>query len=204
MHQAKVDEINATISAITGIPVTNATVNSVYSDYIQQLPAVETIEAFLPSHQMAIAQLALTSCSELVDSNPGFFAGFDFDQGAQAAFGPAAPGVPDVDQQANRALVIEPLLSAAMNVDLSNAANNLSSQPAESDISDLLGAGASQDLDTGLNTVAYDSLITRLINTCTPVGLATTCSLEDSIPRTAQIVKAVCAAAVGGAVMLVQ
>ena len=59
-------------------------------------------------------------------------------------------------------------------------------------------------LDTGLNVVAYDSLITQLINTCTPVDPATTCTLENTIPRTAQIVKAVCAAAVGGAVMLVQ
>ena len=34
---------------------------------------------------------------------------------------------------------------------------------------DALGAGASQTLDTGSNTVAYDSLITQLIDTCTPV-----------------------------------
>jgi len=198
------EEINATIATITGIPVTNAAVNSVYMDYIQQLPAVEAIDAFLPSHQMAIAQLALTSCSELVDSNPGFFAGFDFNETAQTAFGPAAPGVPDLTQQDNRGLVIEPLMTAVMNVDPLNAANNLTSQPGEADISGLLGAGAAQNLDTGINVVAYDSLITQLINTCTPVAPATTCSLEDSIPRTAQIVKAVCAAAAGGAVMLVQ
>jgi len=202
------EEINATIAAITGVP----TVKSVYTDYFQQLPTVEAIDAFLPSHQMAIAQLALTSCSELlndglVDGKHDFFPGFDFKESAQTAFGPAgppAPGVPGAIQLANRSLVIEPLLTAAMNVDLLDADNNLTSQPLETDIRGLLGAGDPQNLDTGLNVVAYDSLITQLINTCTPVDPATTCTLEDTPTRTVQIVKAVCAAAVGGAVMLVQ
>jgi len=165
---------------------------------------VEAIDAFLPSHQMAIAQLALASCSELVDTNPGYFAGFAFNQTAQAAFGPAAPGVPDVTQQANRDLVIAPLLQAVLNVDPLDASNNLSTQPDEIGTHALLGAGAAQDLDTGTNIIAYDSLISKLINTCTPVQPATTCTLEDTIARTAQIVKAVCAAAIGGAVMVVQ
>ena len=72
------DEINASISTITGIPVTNAVVDGVFDDYIQQLPTIEAIDAFLSSHQMAIAQLVLTSCSVLVDTNPGYFAPFDF------------------------------------------------------------------------------------------------------------------------------
>ena len=55
-----------------------------------------------------------------------------------------------------------------------------------------------------MNVVAYDSLITQLINTCTPVPPAVDCSLEDTVARTAQIVKAVCAAAAGSAVMVVQ
>jgi hypothetical protein len=198
------EELNSTIAAITGIPVTNSAVKSVYTSYLQQFPSVEAIDAFLPSHQMAIAQLALTSCNELVDSNPGFFAGFDFNQNAQTAFGPAALGVPNVTQQDNRNLVIAPLLKAAMNVDPLDASNNLSTQPDETDIADLLGAGTAQNLDTGLNMVAYDSLITKLINTCTPVPPATTCSLENTNARTAQIVKAVCAAATGAAVMTVQ
>lgn len=198
------EELNSTIAAITGIPVTNNAVKSVYTSYLQQFPSVEAIDAFLPSHQMAIAQLALTSCSELVDTNPGFFAGFDFNQTARTAFGPVAPGLPDVTQQTNRNLVIAPLLEAVMNVDPLDASNNLSTQPGESDIVDLLGAGAAQNLDTGTNVVAYDSLITQLINTCTPVAPATTCSPENTNARTAQIVKAVCAAATGGAVMTVQ
>jgi hypothetical protein len=198
------EEINSTIAAITGVPTTNAAVRGVYDDYIQQLPTVEAIDAFLPSHQMAIAQLALTSCSELVDNNQGFFNGFNFSQSARTAFGPLAPGLPDVTQQANRLLVIDPILTAAMNVDQVNASNNLSSQPGEVEISNLLGAGGSLNLDTGSQLVAYDSLITQLINTCTPLVPGNPCTPEDTIPRTAQIVKAVCASATGGAVMLVQ
>jgi len=195
------EEINATIATITGIPVTNATVEAVYDDYFQQLPTVEAIDAFLPSHQMAIAQLAMTSCSELVDNNKPFFTGFDFTETAMTAFGPVFPGLPDATQQANRKMIIDPLMAAAMNVD---PGNNLTSQPDEAEIEGLLGAGGLQDLDIGPTLVAYDSLITKLINTCTPVDPATTCSLEDTALRTEQIVKAVCASAVGGATMLVQ
>ena len=57
-------EISATISAITGIPVNDnrtfgnpVSVKGTYDSYIQQLPTTEAIDAFLPSHQMAIAQL---------------------------------------------------------------------------------------------------------------------------------------------------
>jgi hypothetical protein len=194
------EEINVTISEITGVPVTNAAVESVYDDYIQQLPTSETIGAFLPSHQMAIAQLSLTSCSELVEDRVGnnisraaYFPGFNFSNSAQSAF----------TTQAQRDAIIEPLLTAAMNVDQITPTNNLNSQPAELEVADLLSSPASQNLDTGQNIVAYDSLISEMLS-CTPVAPATTCTPIDTVPRTAQIVKAVCAVATGGAVMLVQ
>ena len=162
--------------------MTNGAVNTVYDNYIQQLPTVETIDAFLPSHQMAIAQLALTSCSELVDNNPGFFAPFAF-TGAASAF----------DNATKRAQVIDPLLTAVMNVDQGDPTNNLTSQPVETEISDMLGSSATQDLDPGLSGDAYESLITEML-----VGS------PDTVARTEQIVKALCAVATGGAVMLVQ
>lgn len=181
------EEINSTIAEITGVPVTNAAVAGVYDDYIQQLPTGEAIEAFLPSHQMAIAQLSLTSCSELVDNNPGYFdlVNFSFGNTAQNAF----------VTQAQRDAIINPLLTAAMNVDQATPANNLNTQPAELEIADLLSAPGvlSQDLDPALSGDAYSSLITEMLSD----GVNTTA-------RTAQIVKAVCAVATGGAVMLVQ
>ena len=50
------------------------------------------------------------------------------------------------------------------------------------------------DLEPGLTGDSYDSLITEMLNN----------TGTHSDTRTQQIVKAVCAAAVGGAVMLVQ
>ena len=191
-------EINVSIAEITGVPVTNPAIAGVYGDYIQQLPTVETIQAFLPSHQMAIAQLALTSCSELVDdrgdiSRAAYFTGFNFATSAQTAF----------DTQAKRDAIIEPLLTAAMNVDQVAPVNNLITQPLELEIADLLSSPAAQDLDPALAGDSYDSLISEMLG-CTPLSPATTCTPIDTVPRTAQIVKAVCAVATGGAVMLVQ
>ena len=182
------EEINVSIAEMTGVPVTNAAVGAVYDDYVQQLPTVEAIGAFLPSHQMAIAQLALTSCSELVEGNgdisrAAYFPGFIFGTGAQTAF----------DTQAERDSIINPLLTAAMNVDQATPANNLITQPVELEVADLLSSPIARDLDPALTGDTYDSLITEMLS-----------DLVDTPARTEQIVKAACAVATGGAVMLVQ
>jgi hypothetical protein len=247
------EEISATISAITGIAVNNdqiiapipVTVKGTYDSYIQQLPSTEAIDAFLPSHQMAIAQLSLASCHILVETNPTYFPrGFDaggldvdiMDLDAQEAFGfpplaaagtsyvPAqSNGDPTTFQNANRAAVVEPLLTAAMNVDLVTPANDLDSQPvvgmigdpdavpSVSGVSTLLGSGETQNLDPAIVdpmatpplTDDYESLITQMLG-CTPVLPATTCAPLNTPARTKQIFKALCAVAVGSAAMLVQ
>lgn len=187
------EEINSTIAAITGVPVTNGQVQNVYNDYIQQLPSVEDISAFLPSHQMAIAQLAMTSCSELVEGNgsiprAAYFPGFDFGAVETSAF----------DTPAKRGLVIDPLLTAAMNVNIANAADNLLTQPDQGEASDLLGAAAPAPIEAGYP--AYNSLIDEVLAApCNPPFC-----VANSTSRTRQVVKAVCAVATGGAVMLVQ
>ncbi len=180
------DEINASIAAMTGIAVTNSAVDTVFQQYRQQLPTVETIGAFLPSHQMAIAQLALTSCSELVNTNPGYFGGFNFGASASTAF----------DNLTKRNQILDPLLAAAANVVGPGSASNLTSQPDDTELRDALTSPVTQDLDTvRLPGETYESLITQM-QTCLP-GC-------DITARTAEIVKAVCAAAVGGAIMLIQ
>jgi hypothetical protein len=213
------EEINATIAAITGVDITNTAMRNVYDDYFQQLPSVEAIDAFLPSHQMAIAQLTLTSCSELVEGRgtvaPGeFFLGFDFNLMSQEAFGPPPPSVdgyypdpdpadPDSDQLANRGLIIDPLLTRTMNVVAPSHANNLTSQPDSEVIHNMLGSDQIQVLDGDIADSDYTSLIDQMLM-CKPAPETTTCTPVNSNPRTAQIIKAVCAAAIGGAVMLVQ
>ena len=187
------EEIHMTISEITGVPIGdtgNAAVQAVYDDYLQQLPAVEAIDAFLPSHQMAVAQLALTSCSELVEdagARAAYFPGFDFGAGSLTAF----------DNATKRAQVIDPILTAVMNVDQVTPANNLTTQPLETTIHDMWGSTAQQHLDdpAAASGDEYDSLITELL--ASP-------SNTDTAARTRQIVKAVCAAVTGGAVMIVQ
>ncbi|HKE42917.1 MAG TPA: LamG domain-containing protein [Steroidobacteraceae bacterium] len=61
------DEINASMAAITGVSPNVASVKATYDTVKQQLPAVENIQAFLASHQVAIAQMAISYCSALVD-----------------------------------------------------------------------------------------------------------------------------------------
>ena len=102
-----------------------------YDDYIQQLPAVEAIDAFLPSHQMAVAQLALTSCSELVENNAGaFFTGRPTSQiRLRLSTSPTARITTAGRYAGERAQIIDPVLTAAMNVDQGLPANNLTTQP---------------------------------------------------------------------------
>lgn len=64
-------EINASMSRVTGVPVTDSTVAALYASEEQSLPAVPQINAFTASEQAAISQLAGAYCSELV-SNPSY------------------------------------------------------------------------------------------------------------------------------------
>ena len=73
------DEINATMSDLTGVAPT--AVSATYDVLRQQLPAVETIDSFLSAHQMAIAQLSIEYCSAMVDDTTlrnAFFGNLDF------------------------------------------------------------------------------------------------------------------------------
>ena len=180
------DEINASISSMTGVSASNPAVTAVYQSYKQQLPSVENINGFLSSNQMAIAQMALTYCNELVDNNgsitrDSYFNNFDFSQDEPSAFNSPAK----LDR------ILTPLLAAAMNID---GVGNLTSQPVETEIRDMLGSTTGQNLD---GYGAYTSLIQQMITQC---GGATC----GTAARTEEIVKATCAAAVGGAVMLIQ
>src|SRR6185503_6021326 len=57
------DELNATLSQITGVPQTNARVVATYDLVKQALPAVEKFATFGPSQQTALAQLAIQYCT---------------------------------------------------------------------------------------------------------------------------------------------
>ncbi|MDG9667973.1 LamG domain-containing protein [Hahella sp. CR1] len=113
------DEINATMSAITGVNASDPGVKSTFETVKQQLPTVENINTFLASHQMGVTQLAIQYCDALVEDNTlrsAFFPGFDFNASASSAF-----------SGAGRDLIIDPLLDKGMGV-------NLASQPDSADV----------------------------------------------------------------------
>jgi hypothetical protein len=116
------DEIDASYAAITNIDrVTfqrgvEFPVEETFQELRQSLPAVEDIEAFVSSHQVAIAQLAIQYCDAAVEANT-LWPGFDFDAAPGTAFDPA-----------NRAVFVEPLIERA--VGHSSTSAPLGSQPA--------------------------------------------------------------------------
>ena len=186
------DEINATMSAVTGVPVTDPTVAATFESYKQQLPSVENISAFLSSHQMGVAQMAMSYCNVLTQNDKAlaaddanrFFKGFDFSRTASVAF-----------DATSKSQIIDPLLIGLMNYDAATPTNNLATQPDASEIKDVLAASTDLDLDAALTDDSYSSLITTMTQ-CMP-----DC---DTTARTEEIVIAVCAATLGSAITVIQ
>jgi Concanavalin A-like lectin/glucanases superfamily len=64
-------QINSTFSQLTGVPTSNAAVAATYSGSAgvqQQLPAVNTLEAFSSADQVGVAQLAVQYCNQVMTS----------------------------------------------------------------------------------------------------------------------------------------
>ncbi len=90
------DELNATMSELTGIGSTDPGVAATYATIKQSLPTVETIDTFVSAHPVAVAQLSIQYCNALVE-NPSarstYFPGFDFNAAPSTAFAPAGRAV---------------------------------------------------------------------------------------------------------------
>lgn len=115
-------EINASMSKITGVPVTNSNVVATYTTVKQQLPTSTSAESFLSAQQMGVAQMAIEYCSELVDDTtlrntffPNFIGNFGLD--VNNAF----------DTTLERDRVINPLYTNVVG-------SNLLTQPGETDM----------------------------------------------------------------------
>ncbi len=111
------DEINVTLSTMTTVSTQDAGVRSTFLTVRQSLPAVETIEAFLSAHEMAIAQLSIAYCSALVDDTAlrsAYFPSFatNFSTAANLAF----------DTAQERDAVLDPLVANMLG-------NNVNSGP---------------------------------------------------------------------------
>ena len=84
------DEINATMAAVTGVDPETPAIDTTYQSLRQSLPAVEDIQAFLSSHQVAIAQLAIEYCNALIEGPQAAsffnFTNFSFSQSPDVAY----------------------------------------------------------------------------------------------------------------------
>ena len=104
------DEIGATFAAITGVDPTTPAVDMTFQELRQSLPAIEDVNTFLSSHQVAIAQLAIQYCDAAIGSNASpnpdaaaYWPAFNFDQAASTAF-----------SIANRGNFVDPLIARAV------------------------------------------------------------------------------------------
>ena len=166
------DEINSSLSAMTGIPITHPDIMETFQGadgnggVFRQMPSDEAIDGFLVSHQMGITQLAVKYCNILATSDT-----------RMATFFPGFNPSGDAFTTVSRAALIDPLLHAllAHNID---GGDQLADQPSVEDSRQRLNA---------------------LIDTMT-----SSCGGSCSNSQTDNAVTAVCAAALGSAVMLIQ
>ena len=116
-------EIHASMSAVTTVPMNNSAVKTAFEQLKQQLPSVTNMDGFLASNQMAVTQMAIKYCDQLVETQnlrENYFTGFDFSQNASSAF-----------TTQDRHLILTPLTTKMLGTSLSD-------QPSNSDVIDEL------------------------------------------------------------------
>jgi hypothetical protein len=175
------DEINATMATITGMD--DQLVRSEFESIRQQLPAVETIEGFLSAHQMAIAQLSIAYCHELVEDSAKRAEFFNFPNPLSGDAFFNSPAVTAFDTTA-KDQIAGALFERMSGLPGTGAALGNALTRAQIEV-ELIGPGP--------------NLFDRLEQNC---SLDTNCSADAG--RTRAVVKAMCAATLGGAGVLVQ
>ncbi len=110
------NEINASLSSVTGVSMNDAGAKSTYLLVQQQLPGVPTLESFLAANQVGVAQLAIQYCDSLVESASAssYFPGLNFAASPATAF-------------ANTNPLINPLIANGVGI-------NIASQPDDVDV----------------------------------------------------------------------
>jgi hypothetical protein len=109
------DEINATMSNLTGVSQQTPAVKATFATVKQALPTIESIDTFVSGHPVAIAQLSIQYCNSLVDDTSkraAYFPNFDFNAGPPIAF-----------DAAGRAIVLDSLVSHMMRTNLGTDPN---------------------------------------------------------------------------------
>ena len=143
----------------------------------QSIPAIEDVETFLSSHEIGIAQLAIEYCNALINDSgarAAMFPGFNFGVVPATAYSGAA-----------RDNLIDPLLARMLGQ--IDGVTDIQTQPTYIELRDELGyVNAAPD---HLNLV--DKLMSSPDHT-------------ETVQRTGDIAKGVCAAALGNGAVLIQ
>jgi hypothetical protein len=101
-------EVNATMSMMTGIPISNPDVMGTYNGVFQAMPVQTKIAGFISSQQMGITQLAIKYCAVLVDNTiarANYWPNFNWSAGLGTAFN-------------NRSAVTDPLVANILGLNL--------------------------------------------------------------------------------------
>jgi hypothetical protein len=62
-------QLNSTFAQLTGVPTTNAAVVTTYQSVQQQLPPINTLEAYSSANHVGVAQLAVQYCDQVMSSS---------------------------------------------------------------------------------------------------------------------------------------
>jgi hypothetical protein len=145
------DELNATLSLITGVPQTNSRVVATYSLVKQALPTIEKFATFGPAQQTALAQLAIQYCNVLVEDGTRrqtFFGNVNVGGSGTAVFGNA--GSPNTT---NRNQIIDALLSRGVGSGLTVQPTDATVRAEINVLIDKLNAGPTGSANGGASTV---------------------------------------------------
>jgi hypothetical protein len=170
------DKINATMAAVTGVSPNTAAVKSTFTGIRQSLPAVDSIEAFLSSHQTAIAQLAIQYCDALVESSNAstYFPNLNLSGDPATVFG----------TNAGKDLLIDPLINNMVGT-------NVTSQPSATEL---------KNPYTPSNTAAEGPTRPGLYGL---IDTLKACSGASCTNRTKLVAKATCGAVLGSGATLI-
>jgi len=170
-------QVNSTFSQLTGIPTSNMSVISTYQNVQQQLPAVNTLEAYSSAAQVGVAQLAVQYCQQVMGTasiQAKVFPGVTFSQSTYStvtANGTDAAGNTQYTASGQAATVIADLAA------LSVGSGTLTHQPATSTVTNEL-----------------TNLVGNLCSGSTPC---------NSTARVSAVTVGACAAALGNADVLI-
>lgn len=216
------EKINATMSALTGVPASNTNVRATYTKLKQQLPSVEAIDTFVSAHVVGISQLAFEYCDRLVEdtsitsycerttstisSRQCLFNTFDFGVNVATSFNAAAdtPSEPSPEKAALVNALYDRMIgipAAALGAGITNAPDR------NSILYELVDPDNAVVGDPYAGPVVLGNagnLFDRLMNSCGgggPDADQVECTTEVG---TKEFVKAMCTSVLGSAAMLIQ